>query len=394
MKVEVSYDGKINAFDKQNGHIYEDIFYFEDAADAGDVYVFKKAENDTVFTSRALKPEMKYTLKTDFETRIAITYQLLLPACYDDDRRARSQETETNKVVVTLGLKKGNKVMHINFNIDNRSCDHRLRAIFKTGIAENFTYSSIPFDIIKRDNRKVLEGSSNGDQPNSGLICLENKDRGVAVVNEGIFEYEHLLGDEGLLAITLVRANEYISKTMVGGSVYKIDEFWHVPGNQCIRNIELDAGISFYTGDFITNNIKSLSDSFQNPMLVCYQPVDMKIFDGGRPVVQASGVAETFFRDDPFKNIILPYNRKLIELKGSNIQLSALKKAEKGNSLVVRVYNSAPEEREFALKYYKPYHSVKRINLNEEFIENIQIEMDCTKPVKIKSGEIQTLLID
>ena len=82
--------------------------------------------------------------------------------------------------------------------MDNKAKDHRLRILFDTGMTTDYTTSLIPFDTIERDRREVLKKVSNGTQPNSGLIHIENGS-GIGIMNEGLYEYEHLLNDRVLL---------------------------------------------------------------------------------------------------------------------------------------------------------------------------------------------------
>lgn len=384
--VLINRDGKIDLTYKQTGKQYNDILRLEDSEDCGDTYVYGKAEKGTTYTTNGLIPEIRCISDTGFETRYSLIYNMELPECFMKDTGLRSDKLVQNKIEIIIGLNKGSLWLDMDFNIDNASKDHRLRALLTTGIDTDFTYSTAPFDITARDRRDILKRIKNGTQPNSGLVDICDGVEGIALLNQGVHEYEHLMGDKGVIALTLLRANGEIVNNSKGDT-------WKVPGNQCLRSISVKMAIYLHKGDCIASEAVLISREFLNPVLSCYQPVDTTKFTGGRPAVQDSAITEIFYREDPFADLILPHDVKFFDVKGKGVVVSAVKKSEKDDSIVIRLYNSTSEESEFELTFFKSLISAVKVDMKEEALEELCFDGNTVKTVRIKPKEIYTLAV-
>lgn len=386
IKVTVHETGKIDLLYKDNGKLFCNILMLEDSEDCGDEYVYGKGSKGYSITSEGLIPEISCIRANDFEAKYKIVFNMLLPQYFDRAIGIRSESLINNRIEIMLSLKKGNPILDISFSIDNLSKDHRLRALFNTGINTDHTYASTPFDVILRDRRDVLQGVKNGTQPNSGFVDIQDEKYSLAVLNEGVYEYEHLLEDSGTIAMTLLRVNGMIDVNSLGDT-------WQVPGNQCIENIKINMAIYPHSGDYIEAKVPVLVREFQNPLLNCFQSVNLCKFVGGRPAVQDSQIKEIFYRKDQYSEISFPKELQFVTINGKGIVLSALKKAEKGDGIILRVYNSCNEESSFEAEYLKDIVSVQKMNLNEDIIGDIAFNGRKIKAVILRPKEIYTIHI-
>lgn len=391
IKVTISNKGRIDILYKESGRIVQDFLTVEDTGDIGDAYVYVPSSDREVFTTHELTPEITYICDTQFEKITRLVYDMHLPEKVDPNSGKRSERLLSNKVVIELILKKGSRFLEVSFYINNVSKDHRLRALIATDIDSDYSHASTPFDAVKRDRRDVLKGIRNGTQPNSGFVNVDGKHEGLAVLNKGLFEYEHLLDDRGTIAITLLRSNEWISRQVDTDCI--ADKTWLVPENQCIGEFKLDMAIYPHTGNYIDANVANIARQFLNPLLSYFQPVDINKFLGGRPAVQDSEINEIFYREDTLANVVFPRERHFIEIKGKGIVLSALKKSCKDDSLIIRIYNICDEETEFGLSYFKPISWVYRANFKEEKVTEVLFEGNNIEPLKLKPKEIFTLAL-
>jgi alpha-mannosidase len=119
--------------------------------------------------------------------------------------------------------------------------------------------------------------------------------------------------------------------------------------------------------------------------------VNLCKFVGGRPAVQDSEIKEIFYRDDKYSKIFFPKERQFATINGKGIVLSALKKAEKDDGIILRVYNSCNEESTFEMEYYKDLISVYAVNLNEGKIGDIAFNGRKIKGVTLRPKEIYTI---
>lgn len=391
IKVMIQGNGRIDLLFKETGTCYENILVLEDRADCGDAYAYIPAENDRVYTSEEVVPEVRRIVKTAMEDAYALTYRLDLPAFFDASEKKRSEKLARNTVTMSLSLKKGSRQLEVGFDIDNVSEDHRLRVLVNTGITSDYTHASTPFDIIRRDRREVLKGINNGTQPNSGLINIDGEKEGIAIFTEGLQEYQHLMDGNGTIAITLLRATGWIFRSVDSGA--EADETWKVPGNQCKRRVRLRMALCPHQGNYIEAGAVLAAKEFAVPVTVCFQPVDLKKFTGGRPCVQDSEINEIFFRPDPFPHLVLLWETRLVEMTGKGIVLSALKRAENGDGWIVRAYNSGSSESELELSFVKPLTRVQQVNMREMAIRELAFEGSRVNPVLLKPKEIFTLKI-
>ena len=390
IKVSINADGKVDILYKETGKLYSDILMLEDSEDFGDSYVYAKASNGKTYTTEGLIPEIQCISNTGLEKAVKLTYNMQLPKNLDQITQIRSEELVENRVEVVLSLKKGCKWLDICFDTDNRSMDHRLRALIRTGIENEYTTASTPFDIISRDRRDVLKGIKNGTQPNYGFINIDGKDEGIAILNEGIHEYEHLLDDKGTIAVTLLRATEFIYRDP--GSIVT-DDTWIVPGNQCIRRINLRMAIYPHIGSYLEAKVATKTKEFQNPLLSYYQPVDVRKFMVGRAAVQDSEIKEIFYREDSHASLVLPREQSFIGIDGENIVLSAVKKAEKDNKVIIRLYNTSNEQSKATLRFSKPLSEAFIVNLKEEAIDRLNIAGDYIDNLVLKPKQIVTIAV-
>jgi len=388
IKVDINDNGIINLTHKATGKKYEDVLVIEDSEDCGDSYKYLIENNEVIITTKNIKPTIKCLYKTELEAKYILRYTLNLPAYYDRENNRRSESLIENTVDIILSLGKGSKWVEIGFKIDNKSKDHRLRALIKSGINSDFTASMSIFDVIKRDrnNIYIAKGLQNGTVPNSGFVDINDGNEGITVLNEGIYEYHHLQGDEGIVAMTLLRANGKISIGAQG------DDF-KVPQNQCLRTLEMKIGLYPHEGDEIKALCPEIMKEFQNKLLSYFQPVDVKKYTGGRPAVQDSDIKEIFYRKDKYSSVQIPKESTLFKLNGLGIMQSAVKKCDIDDSLILRVVNTSDVENKFGYCFSKLIQSVHRVNLEEKTTTETRYKDNLVEDITLKPKEICTLKV-
>ena len=78
---------------------------------------------------------------------------------------------------------------------------------------------------------------------------------------------------------------------------------------------------------------------------------------------------------------------QFFEIDGDNIELSALKRAEDDDYLVIRVWNSGDADSMFGLRFHQGLKRVALLNLNED----VQAKLGGVTGIPIKAKEIVTL---
>ena len=387
-KLQVNEFGEVSITDKKRNRVYDNCLRLEDAGELGHSYVHYDVENDIPITTDGIKPEITLLKNTEIEKSCKIKYTLNLSTHLDIDTLKRREDTTESTVEIVLSLVKGEKWVDIKCKVENNSKDHRLRMLFDTGMATDYTTSLIPFDTIKRDRRDVLKKIENGTQPNSGLVHIEENGNGIGIMNEGLYEYEHILGDKGTVAITLLRSVGMISNLPdrhMRNTMKNKD-------SQCIGTYDFHLGLAFEDGESEEqiNSLVRLTKVFQNGLIAYFQPYSERKFTGGRPQVQDTDIAELFFREDKYGNVKLDKSGQLLEVFGNAITVSALKYSEDGKLLLVRGYNTSDNETDFGVKLNVNAEKAYRLTMGEKVLNEENLK-DNNITVRVKPREVVTL---
>ncbi len=388
--VAVNSMGEIDITDKKLGKTYANCIRLEDSGDSGHSYVYHEALNDTPITTDDIKPVVELIKDTNIEKICSVKYDLMLPAGLNPDTVERSADLISNPIEIVLTLKKGTPWVDITCRVENNSRDHRLRILFDTEMATDFTTSLVPYDTVERDRKAVLKRVDNGTQPNSGMIYIADKGTSLAIFNEGLNEYEHLLGDKGTIAVTLVRGTGSIStlRDRKQRSMMRQD------GIQTLGKFELKLGISFEDGEDNVSSFVRMAKRFNNPAITYFQPYTERKFTGGRPQVQDTDIAELFFREEPYKDIKLERTAGFMEFIGDAMTVSAVKLSENGKRVVVRAYNTTDNEAEFAVKTAENISGAVKLRADESEVGAIAVNDNKTETIKVKPREIVTIGLD
>lgn len=388
--VAVNSMGEIDITDKKLGKTYANCIRLEDSGDSGHSYVYHEALNDTPITTDDIKPVVELIKDTNIEKICSVKYDLMLPAGLNPDTVERSADLISNPIEIVLTLKKGTPWVDITCRVENNSRDHRLRILFDTEMATDFTTSLVPYDTVERDRKAVLKRVDNGTQPNSGMIYIADKGTSLAIFNEGLYEYEHLLGDKGTIAVTLVRGTGSIStlRDRKQRSMMRQD------GIQTLGKFELKLGISFEDGEDNVSSFVRMAKRFNNPAITYFQPYTERKFTGGRPQVQDTDIAELFFREEPYKDIKLERTAGFMEFIGDAMTVSAVKLSENGKRIVVRAYNTTDNEAEFAVKTAENISGAVKLRADESEVGAIAVNDNKTETIKVKPREIVTIGLD
>jgi alpha-mannosidase len=389
LKVTVSDDGEIKLFDKSIKSEYNNILWLEDTADYGDSYTYRPDHEAALLNTGELKPTIEVS-DNRLETICKLKYDLVLPAYYDRERQCRSEETVSNPVEITLRLTAESKRLDISFKIDNNAKDHCLRAVINTGIDSPFTYASAPFDIVMRDkhNGDIVK---RGDlqEPSADFVNIQDNQKGISILHQGLHAYEHFRERQGQIAITLIRATAYIQ----GFFEIPLDKDWIVPENQCIRTIECNLAVMPVSGTEQKEHSASEAADFLAPMLCFSDSCNHQKFSGGRPCVQGSDISEIFYREDPNKNIKLSKENSLFSCSNKNILFIACKKAENSDDLVIRLLNIANDKQSCSLNFGFRVTKITQINLKEEKIEKLSAVNLAEIKLDFKPKQLISLII-
>jgi len=226
IRVEINKTGTVNIYDKNSGRKLENCIWFEDTADIGDAYIFGPA-GDNAISSNTVTPEIEIVENNEYRSACTVKWSMLLPEKYDTEKQSRSSQTAVTEITLKLSLKKGDKFLNVDYSVDNKSSNHRLRMHVRSDVNNNIFFADIPYDIVCHRDGDSNPNIVDDVHPNTSFAAISNGRNVTAVFTEGAHECAKF-GDD-TLAFTLVRSTGAIDR-YCGAQ-------WQCPENQCLREI-------------------------------------------------------------------------------------------------------------------------------------------------------------
>jgi mannosylglycerate hydrolase len=373
LRVEVErHTGTLRVLDKRSGEVYEGLNSFEDGGDAGDTYNYAAPLNDLVLRSdhdarvHVSLAEAGYASAT-----LRVDLDWSLPAVLVSDRLSRSADYVAIRISTSVTLAAGAQHIEVATEWDNRAQDHRLRALFPLGAPISVAHVEGHFDVIARP---VGAGETGvgwpeppaATQPQQGWTSVDAGGHGLTIANRGLPELE--ARPDGTLALTLVRSVGWLSRedmlSRVGGAGPEIP----VPDAQCPGRQRVEYAIIPHVGGWLAARADLAAHDYLAPL---YSTVT------GRH----AGA--------------LPARDGLLELAGDHtLMLSACKKAERSDALVLRFWNVATSPTEAAVRMQRRPSAVRLVDLKEQPIEGGELSLADDGTFTLRAGPAQIVTVE
>ncbi|WP_455790943.1 mannosylglycerate hydrolase [Clostridium butyricum] len=379
-EIEVNENGTLKILDKKLNKTFDNVLLMENGGDEGDEYDFSPLVDEKLIFNTHVKAE--YSIKKNkFNNEIKISYRLDVPKNIE----SRKNNNIDGYVDFNISINVPNDKARIDivFDIDNQACDHRIRTYIPTNIASKFSVSDNQFGYIKRDvydeAMDVWEKEGWDERPDSiypmlTFVGLSDDKHGVAVLTNSTREFE-IVGEKfNTIAITLFRSVGFLGKEeMIRRPGRPSGIKLPTPDSQLIGNIIIDFAIATHEKSTLEANVANMAKQYLTPM-VTYNKMPynaMKLNDS---------------------EVSTPYSYSLLKQCDENLVLSVIKKAEKEEGLIIRMYNPNEYEESTNLLFDRSIKEAVKANLNERKIEKINIE-DSSIKVKCRKNQVQTILI-
>jgi mannosylglycerate hydrolase len=367
LRVDMNPNGTIDITDKRSGQVFRGCNLFEDTEDIGDEYNYSPAPNSETITSSGANAHISLLQRGPVSATIKVQLTLYLPESIDETRTSRSKELVPCPITSYITLHAGIPRIDIETIFENKAKDHRLRVHFPTNLFANDCLADVQFGVLRR-NIQLPKGEGWVEKPvgmkaMQSFVAVESRGLGLCVVSEGMPEYEPIDTPQGVdIALTLLRSVGWLSRGDLLTRPYNAGPQVPTPDAQCLgTHIARYAIIPF---------VNSFEEA--KPWLLAYQFVAPL-----RSVV-------TFPKEGS-----LPTQYSLLKIEPEELVLSALKKAEKEDALILRFYNIASYEVEGKITFTEVPKKVVLSNLAEEDVE--QMSADKELEVKVKPYQIITL---
>ena len=360
LKAVVRRDGRVDLTHQATGASYRGLHYFEDVGDAGDPWKFRPVGQPV---STAGPAEINVVENTAWRAVIQVTVRLELPRARPST--APDGTPEKGPVVLTsrLALTRSGRRLDIETTIDNSCRNHRLRACFPTGLAADTTYAGGQFSVDERptqlpDMSQWIEPVDG--YPNFGFAGLSDGRRGLAILNLGLPEYFVTGANHDILTLTVLRAMQL--KRWPEGTSDAL-----AVGAQHLGRTTVRYALYPHAGGWREGKLWQAYRDFSRPLL-CSEMI---------------GAVRTG-------------RRSMLALDAADLEVACVKKAEREDGLVVRIWNPTNAAQEGKLTLGMPFTSVVAVNLNEEPGSDAALELRIggrrTVRFTVGTGKVITLL--
>jgi len=353
LRVQITSNGTFIVEDMVNGQVYSDQGYFEDGGDCGDGYNYSYPLQNRVENTLGLAPRISHLADGPAVQRTRIDYDWSLPEGLDASGQRRSETRLSCPLSVTLSLAQGSPRLDLEVSFENHARDHRLRMVFPSDVNTQISHASAPFDVVSHPVKvmPVPEEAWVEDAPTTfpqqDWVDLSDGDRGLCLIAQGLPEYEVLDTNRHEVVVTLLRAVGFLGagydmQTAAMGAGPHIA----TPEAQIQRKLTFLLSVLPHRGRWDQAEVWRQALAFNNP-----------------PRSYTTGME----RNHPApEGIINPSNYSKFSIEGRNAILSALKKAESGEALILRMYNPSDSPTEASIRLPFSPAGVVQAGLDEQ----------------------------
>jgi len=155
---------------------------------------------------------------------------------------------------------------------ENRATDHRLRIRFATNLAGAATIADAAFHPVSRARLALSDEEQRMEHviataPMHRWVARFTPDAGATLISDGLAEYES--GDDGIIAVTLVRAVGALSRHDLPERPGNAGWPGDTPGAQSLGNFDASFAIGLHGGDSpaVRDMIEQLADDVLLPIV-------------------------------------------------------------------------------------------------------------------------------
>lgn len=357
LKVTVASNGSLTVEHKQDGTVYSGLNVFENTGDIGNEYVYRQPEGEQTLTTEHLQADVRIVEQSPFRAVLESVVRWEIPASADEtfirekqqmvpftERTAQRTEQTVPLVITTrYTLEAGSELVKVRTSFNNQAKDHRLRALFPTGLNADHHYADSIFESAKRANVPAKEWiNPSNAQHQQAFVHVTDGKHGLLIANKGLNEYEVLRDGQNTIAVTLLRASSELGDWGV----------FETPEAQCLGEQAVEYAIRPFNGDAAKSGAIADAYSFPIPWTVVqageFADASERAAEkpvGGVKLGTASAGSTGSVNGLPLSSQFVSWNEQDTTLAFSTLKLSA-----DTEDVIARWYNLGGEEASLEVK--------------------------------------------
>jgi len=378
-RIKINPNGTLDILDKFTGVEYKECHFFEDKEDSGDEYDYLPLKNGRTVTNKAAKANIRVIENGPVKATMEIRFSMNLPKRLTKDRESRTAEKLSCMFITKLTIYSSIPRIDFSTTFENKIEDHRLRVVFPTNIKTDSVTVEGHFDVLKRQmdhsKSKTKSGQSSAMTNHQGIFLdVDDGEKGFTLINKGLPEYEVHKGKNGcIIYLTLLRCVGWMSRNDIESSQNSVRKLQKAtPEAQCPGTHKFDYSIIPHKKDWFSAGAHRRAYEHNVPMRTAH----------GFNQNQKDEKSQTF-----------PHTQSFISVEPSNLIVTALKKAELGDGLILRFYNATDEAVDGVIRTHKAIKTARLTNLNEVPVPDGEsnISDDGSIHLQVEKHEIKTV---
>lgn len=366
LRVEVNSNGTLNLLDKESGGLYLGLGYLLDQGEVGNAWRHQAPLSDQVINSLGGSARVSIVEDGPLAATLRVDLEMEVPREAVGESR-RSDDRVVIPVVHSIRLTRNSRFVEVTTEFENRAKDHWLRLMFPSGIQTDVSHADSHFDVVERgitlpdcdDWKEPVVGT----YPFRSFVDLSGRQNGLAVFAEGLQEYEVFDDEDRTLALSLVRSVRIKLEVSEQRKQELPDQGSQCPGWQRFR-----WALYPHQGDWEKGDCIRQSQLFLTPV----RAAQFGKNQGG----------------------VLPRRRSLIHLKSRSLVLSAVKRSERNDTLILRLYNPSGKTAKGTLQFEKKIKAAWQTNLNEERRKKLSTQGAKSLQITIRAKGIGTYEVE
>lgn len=376
-RITLNADGTLKMEDKDSGLVYDRVLEFEDGSDDGDEYDYSPSREEWLLTSAEGTHQHSVTHDA-WQSRAVIRSTLAVPL--NLAQRAARQTGGLLACETTITLSHHGRRVEFDVKVLNQADDHRVRVRIPVPYKAESVLTDTQFGSLTRPVQDEAmhvwqaEGWKEAPVPVWNFLnyaALQQGPHGLALFTEGLREVEIIGEAQSTFALTLLRGVGLLGKEdllLRPGRPSGIK--MPVPDSQVRGELHCRFSLLPFSGSALNAGVAQQARSWLTPVQ-CYNKIPWDAMKLNRTVITAP---ETF---------------SLCTLPATGCQLSALKKAEDEEALIIRLFNPSDSECCESVMRFNYHHPVcEETGMDEQPLgEGSHIPGE---PVRFRPGQSRT----
>lgn len=380
--------GTLTVVDKITGARFAGLNLFQDGGDVGDLYNYSPPREDVIVSNPRYRPRIEVLREGPTQATLRISVRYELPACCAENRQSRHFEMVECPITTEVSLMPGVRRVEFHTEVENLARDHRLRVLFPAPITTEVSEADGTFEVVRRPVRQPLPLAGEAPwtswaelpvdtHPQKRFVDISDSRIGLAVLNRGLPEYEVMpwpVNGGVAVALTLLRCVEWLSRADLDTRRGHAGPMEFTPNAQCLGHYVFEYALVPHAGTWHADEALPLVEglAFEAPL----RAQVTSLHDGKLPT------AWSFLSVAPHVVVV-----------------SAVKRADREDALVVRLYNPTERAVETEVRLLFTFREALLAYLNEDERPSAEAAAHHLSPIEdqgvrltLRGGEIVTLL--